>query len=79
MLSFVIAATLCVAIWLLLQNGRRRICGAALGLFNALLWIVASAPVGAYGVTVVAALCALQFACFLQAVVGATVGRSHVS
>jgi len=75
MLSFVIAATL----WLLLQNGRRRICGAALGLFNALLWIVASAPVGAYGVTVVAALCALQFACFLQAVVGATVGRSHVS
>lgn len=76
-LSYTIAATICMSVWLLLQNGRRRVCGAALGLFNALLWIFASEGAGAHGVTVVAAMCALQFACFLLAVASVAVRRAH--
>lgn len=75
--SYMIAATLCTSVWLLLQNGRRRVCGAALGLLNALLWIFASESAGAHGVTVVAALCGLQFACFLLAVASVAVRRTH--
>jgi len=75
-LSYTIAATICMSVWLL-QNGRRRVCGAALGLFNALLWIFASESAGAHGVTVVAAMCALQFACFLLAVASVAVRRAH--
>ena len=76
-LSYTIAATLCLSVWLLLQKGRRRVCGAALGLLNALLWIFASENAGAHGITVVAALCGLQFARFLLAVASVAVRRTH--
>jgi hypothetical protein len=76
MLSYLIAITLCAAVGLLLQSGRRRTLGAALGLVNAILWMVASHSAGAYPVTLVAGICALQFACFLLSLSAVALRRS---
>jgi hypothetical protein len=76
MLSTLIAVSLCAAVWLLLQSGRRRTLGAALGLVNAILWMLASQAAGAYPVTLVAGICALQFACFLLSLSAVALRRS---
>ena len=77
MLSSLIAITLCVAVWLLLQNGRRRVYGAVLGLANTLLWVLAALSAGTNMVALIAGVCALQFACFLLAVASVSLRRSH--
>jgi hypothetical protein len=79
MLSFIIAVTLCVTVWLLLQSGIRRTIGAVLGLVNASLWMLASYSAGAYPVTLVAGICALQFACFLLSLSTVAFRRSHAN
>ncbi len=76
-LSYIIAITLCIAVWLLLQSGRRRTLGAVFGLVNSFFWMLASYPASAYPVTIVSGICALQFACFLLSLSTVALRRSH--
>lgn len=64
MFSFVIAITTCLAVWSLTgaENDHRRIVGAALGLVDALLWILAAIDGRTYAVAIVAGFCAICFA-----------------
>lgn len=65
MFAILISITTCVAVCLLLQEGNRRLLGMACGLFNSMLWAFAGITSGAYLVTLVAAICAIQFAYFM--------------
>ena len=67
MFVILISITICVAVCLLLQEGRRRLLGMAFGLFNSLLWAFAGITSGTYLVTLVAAVCAIQFVYFMCA------------
>ncbi|KWH57860.1 hypothetical protein [Burkholderia cepacia] len=64
MFSFIIAITTCLAVWSLTgrENDHRRVVGAALGVVNSVLWILAAIDGRTYAVAVVAGFCAICFA-----------------
>ncbi|RQZ24185.1 hypothetical protein DIE14_21995 [Burkholderia sp. Bp9017] len=64
MFSFAIAITTCLAVWLLTgsEDDHRRVVGAALGLVDSLLWILAAIDGRTYAVAIVAIICAICFA-----------------
>ncbi|WP_213766770.1 hypothetical protein [Caballeronia sp. dw_19] len=77
MFSAIVAITLCAAVWLLLQSGRRKVYGAVLGLFNSMLWIFAGLTAGTHFVALIAAVCGLNFLVFLAAAASTSTRRSH--
>ncbi|KWC82741.1 hypothetical protein WL58_17880 [Burkholderia cepacia] len=64
MFSFIIAITTCLAVWSLTgrENDHRRVVGAALGVVDSVLWILAAIDGRTYAVAVVAGFCAICFA-----------------
>jgi len=63
MLALLIAIATCMTAWLLTGRQPNRTLGAALGLTDAVLWIVAGITAGKTAVVLIATFCA---ACFLR-------------
>jgi len=56
-----VAATTCIAVWLLTGSAQQRAVGAVFGLIDSILWLLAGVSAGKLIIVAIAAFCALCF------------------
>lgn len=78
--ALLVAATTCATAWYLTGSQKQRPLGAAFGLIDSLLWLIAGVDTGKPAVVGVAAFCALCFArALLHTFAHSRVRRKHAN